>query len=60
MGRPQSPDPAERISLTFPRSVRRLLVATASAKKLTTSAFLLELIRRHFQEMAAALDGRTR
>ncbi len=55
MARPKSPDPAERLVISLPRSIKRLSRATANARKLTLSAWVLELIREHFRAMERAL-----
>ncbi len=55
MSRPKSPDPAERLVISLPRSIKRMARATANASKTTVSAWVLELIREHFRSLERAL-----
>jgi hypothetical protein len=55
MSRPKSPDPAERVVISLPRSLKRTARATANGKRISLSAWICELIREYFQRAEKAL-----
>jgi len=56
MARTKSPDPASPITFTLPRSIKRMVKNEARARKITVSAFMLDMVRGHYQRLSQSME----
>lgn len=49
MPRPKPTDPTVPVTITLPRSIKRISIATARTRHLSLSAWIAEVLREHLR-----------